>query len=213
MGLGKTLQVLMFLASIIESGDISDNKNDLDLPPWKPILIVAPVILIENATWESDMRSFFSSEGAVFEPLLVLHGATIKQFRSPDIQGREINLGQAALRLDALRKFKIILTNYETVVNYQHSFAQIPWSAVVTDEAQEYKTPSTKVSHALKALNARFRIACTGTPVETRLFAGAAAGERHRFQGKLRVFRARQQPAEAKGAVETRCTGRISVET
>jgi hypothetical protein len=44
------------------------------------------------------------------------------------------------------------------------------WSAIITDEAQEYKTPSTKVSHALKALTARFRVACTGTPVETRLF-------------------------------------------
>src|SRR3990172_5445856 len=43
------------------------------------------------------------------------------------------------------------------------------WSVVVTDEAQEYKTPNTKVSHALKSLSPRFRIACTGTPVETRL--------------------------------------------
>jgi SNF2 family DNA or RNA helicase len=72
--------------------------------------------------------------------------------------------------LDELRRFKVVLTNYETVVNYQHSFAKMRWTAVVTDEAQEYKTPSTKVSHALKAMNSRFRIACTGTPVETRLF-------------------------------------------
>ena len=44
------------------------------------------------------------------------------------------------------------------------------WSVVVTDEAQEYKTPSTKISHALKSLYPRvLRIACTGTPVETRL--------------------------------------------
>src|SRR5262249_33985058 len=43
------------------------------------------------------------------------------------------------------------------------------WSVVVTDEAQEFKIPSTKRSHALKALAPRFRIACTGTPVETRL--------------------------------------------
>ena len=170
MGVGKTLQVLLFLASLIESGDLSESRNHADVPPWNPILVITPVILIENSTWESDMRSFFDAEGTVFEPLLVLHGATIKQFRSPDVQGRETALGQAALRLDELRKFKIILTNYETVVNYQHSFARMRWSAVVTDEAQEYKTPSTKVSHALKALTAKFRIACTGTPVETRLF-------------------------------------------
>ena len=170
MGLGKTLQVLLFIASLIESRAIAGNKDNADLPPWNPILIVAPVILIENATWQMDMQSFFSEEGSIFEPLLVLHGSTIKRFRSPSIQGREVGIGQAALMLDELRKYKIILTNYETVVNYQHSFARIPWSVVVTDEAQEYKTPSTKVSHAMKALTARFRIACTGTPVETRLF-------------------------------------------
>ena len=109
-------------------------------------------------------------KGLVFEPLLVLHGATIKRYRNQEVQGRETLIGQPALRLDELRKFKVVLTNYETVVNYQHSFAKMRWSAVVTDEAQEYKTPSTKVSHAMKALNSRFRIACTGTPVETRLF-------------------------------------------
>jgi hypothetical protein len=170
MGLGKTLQVLLFLASLIESGALSDDKNKTELPPWNPLLIVAPLILIENETWQSDMQSFFSAEGSVFEPLLVLHGTTVRQFRSPDFEGRETELGQAALRLDELRNYKVVLTNYETVINYQHSFARMQWSAVVTDEAQEYKTPSTKASHALKALNARFRIACTGTPVETRLF-------------------------------------------
>jgi hypothetical protein len=170
MGLGKTLQVLLFLASLIEAGDVSEDKTASDVPPWNPILIIAPIILIENATWQTDMKSFFNEEGAVFEPLLVLHGAAIKRYRSPEIQGRETSIGQPALRLEELRKFKVVLTNYETVVNYQHSFAKMRWSAVVTDEAQEYKTPSTKVSHAMKALNSRFRIASTGTPVETRLF-------------------------------------------
>jgi hypothetical protein len=78
MGLGKTLQVLLFLASLIESGDLSDKQDgNGNLPPWNPILVIAPVILIENATWESDMRSFFRAEGAVFEPLLVLHGPLV----------------------------------------------------------------------------------------------------------------------------------------
>jgi hypothetical protein len=170
MGLGKTLQVLLFLAALIESGELSEDRRKAELPPWNPILIIVPVILIENATWQTDMMSFFGEEGAAFEPLLVLHGATIKRFRNDAVQGREIFIGQTALRLDELRKFKVVLTNYETVVNYQHSFAKMRWTAVVTDEAQEYKTPSTKVSHAMKALNTRFRIACTGTPVETRLF-------------------------------------------
>lgn len=170
MGLGKTLQVLLFLAALIEAGDLSQNKGATELPPWNPILIVAPVILVENATWQTDMKTFFKDDGVVFEPLLVLHGAAIKKYKNPQVQGRETSIGQPALKLDELRNFRVILTNYETVVNYQHSFARMRWAAVVTDEAQEYKTPSTKVSHAMKALNSRFRIACTGTPVETRLF-------------------------------------------
>jgi len=78
--------------------------------------------------------------------------------------------------LDAqkLQKYRVVITNYETVKNYQHSFAQtvngIPiWSIVVTDEAQEYKTPNTKISHAVKTLQPDVYVACTGTPVENRL--------------------------------------------
>ena len=37
------------------------------------------------------------------------------------------------------------------------------------DEAQEFKVPSTRISHAMKGIGSDFRIACTGTPVETRL--------------------------------------------
>jgi len=68
----------------------------------------------------------------------------------------------------------VVITNYEAVRDYEFSFAYFPegkslWSIVVTDEAQEYKTPNSKISHAMKALRPDFRIACTGTPVENRL--------------------------------------------
>ena len=68
-----------------------------------------------------------------------------------EVDGRETEIGQPKLDLDKLRQNRVILTNYETIVNYQHSFAKMKehLSIVVTDEAQEYKTPSTKISHAL----------------------------------------------------------------
>jgi hypothetical protein len=171
MGLGKTLQTLVFLAGIIEKGALSDEGYDPECAPWNPILIVAPVILLENEVWINDMKRFFVGDGAVFQPWLTLHGSTLQKYRRPGVAGRETMIGEPVLDLDALRQFRVILTNYETVTNYQHSFARMRnrWTVVVTDEAQEYKTPSTKVSHALKSLDPRFRIACTGTPVETRL--------------------------------------------
>jgi superfamily II DNA or RNA helicase len=171
MGLGKTLQVLAFLAWFIDEGELASGSGNPDAAPWDPILIVSPVTLLENETWIEDMRKLFAADGEVFRPWIILHGSRLREFRRKGIEGRETAIGEAMLDLDRLRQYRVVLTNYETVVNYQHSFARMKdhWSVVVTDEAQEYKTPNTKVSHALKSLSPRFRIACTGTPVETRL--------------------------------------------
>lgn len=167
MGLGKTLQLLAFLAWLIERGGVISEDPDSASPPWKPILIVAPVILVENETWINDMRSFFAGEGSIFLPCLTLRGDSLKGLKRT--VGRETTLGEATLDIAELQRHRVVITNYETVVNYQHSFAKTDWSVIVTDEAQEYKTPSTKVSHALKSLSGRFRVACTGTPVETKI--------------------------------------------
>jgi superfamily II DNA or RNA helicase/HJR/Mrr/RecB family endonuclease len=171
MGLGKTLQVLTFLAWAIEQGELAKGSSDRDAAPWDPILIVTPVTLLENETWIEDMRRFFVAQGSVFQPWLVLHGTRLREYSRKDVEGRETEIGRPKLDLEKLRQNRVIFTNYETVVNYQHSFAKMKdrLSIVVTDEAQEYKTPSTKISHALKSLSPRFRVACTGTPVETRL--------------------------------------------
>ena len=168
MGLGKTLQVLTFLAWLIERGEIAGGA-DPEAAPWHPILIVAPVILIENETWLQDMRQFFAADGAIFTPHLVLRGKKLEEFRTT--RGKEVEVGQAVLDLDRICRHRVVLTNYETIVNYQHSFARMRdrWSVVITDEAQEYKTANTKISHALKSLSPRFRVAATGTPVETKL--------------------------------------------
>jgi len=171
MGLGKTLQVLAFLAWVIEQGELAKGRGDGDSAPWDPILIVMPVTLLENETWIEDMQRFFVGQGSVFQPCLALHGARLREYSRKDVAGRETEIGLPKLDLEKLRQNRLILTNYETIVNYQHSFAKMKdqLSIVVTDEAQEYKTPSTKISHALKSLSPRFRVACTGTPVETRL--------------------------------------------
>jgi hypothetical protein len=172
MGLGKTLQILSYLAWCIEHD--KDLSLSSDVPPWRPILVVLPLILLESGTWEQEISARFS-EG-VFDPVLVLHGAKIKELRRTGEAGRETAIGRPLISVEHFTKHRVVLTNYQTLVNYQHSFAQlIPgtqkslWSVLVTDEAQEYKSPSTKVSHALKTLHPDIHIACTGTPVENRL--------------------------------------------
>lgn len=180
MGTGKTVQILAFLSAAIENDEQLEKVGrqgerlvcvgpSSDQPPYNPILIVAPVILLENETWQNDMKKFFGGGGSVFLPYVDLRGDALKKHRRPETGGQETKTGQSHLDLERLRQYRVVLTNYETVVNYQFSFGQIQWSIVITDEAQEYKTPSTRVAHAIKALKATFRVAATGTPVETSL--------------------------------------------
>jgi hypothetical protein len=60
MGPGKTLQILIFLAWLIEQ-----EEKWAALPPWKPILIVALLILVDDdGPWPTDMRTYFKGDGA-----------------------------------------------------------------------------------------------------------------------------------------------------
>ncbi len=173
MGLGKTLQVLMFIAWLLELIDqpkysiIYENNHDTELPPWNPVLVVMPVILLENETWVQDIRKFFKHDGSIFFPWLTLYKNGINNVKVRQSSG--VIKGQ--LDYEKLRKNRIIFTNYETLVNYQFSLANIKssWSVIITDEAQAHKTPKSKRSFALKSLASKFKIACTGTPVETRM--------------------------------------------
>ncbi len=175
MGLGKTLQILTHLASSIESGGLKSQQEQGEEAPWHPILIVAPLMLVENETWPREMAERFAGNGEIFEPVITLHGSNMSAVKvAAPLAGRETETGKPLLDPRKLMSYRVIVTTYETVVNYQHSFAQLVdgrpiWSVIVTDEAQRYKELNTRISVAMKAIPAGFHIASTGTPVENRL--------------------------------------------
>ena len=156
MGLGKTLQLLTFLASCFEA--------DPHLPP---ALVVAPVALLEN--WRNELDRFFVP-GTL--PLLMLYGSTLKSLRvSKQDLDAELK-AQGVTRL--LRKgwrgdARLVLTTYETMRDLEFAMASQSWSVMVCDEAQKIKTPAALVTRSAKKQKVRFRIACTGTPVENTL--------------------------------------------
>ena len=172
MGLGKTLQLLAHIANLIEKGELADSQNGGANGPWRPVLIVAPLMLVETGTWVSEMQDRFLENGRIFEPFLVLRDEGLRQVMRT---GRPLDLlGKPLLDPDKLMSYKVVITTYETLMAYQHSLAQRVsgrplWSLVIFDEAQEVKSPKAKQSFAAKALDATFKIAATGTPVETRL--------------------------------------------
>lgn len=156
MGLGKTIQLLTFIARCLE-----------EQPNLEPVLVVAPVALLEN--WREEIDKFFRPDSL---PATLLYGETLARLRLPqaaiDEQLRQSGLTRL-LRKDWRGNARIVLTTYETLRDLEFSLAAERWSIMVCDEAQKIKNPNAMVTRATKKQNVRFKIACTGTPVENTL--------------------------------------------
>jgi superfamily II DNA or RNA helicase len=63
----------------------------------------------------------------------------------------------------------VTLTTYGVLRIDREDLAKIRWDAVVLDEAQAIKNPSSQTARAAFGLDAKFRLALSGTPVENRL--------------------------------------------
>ena len=134
-----------------------------------PSLIVCPTSVLE--TWIEKIR--------IFAPGLRpyrYHGA-----RKPEM-----------LALPGLRA---VVTTYSVLARDAELLAKTPWECVVLDEAQYVKTSGTRCAQAARGLDARTRLALTGTPVENRLdelwsifeflqpgYLGSAESFRKRFE-------------------------------
>lgn len=62
----------------------------------------------------------------------------------------------------------MVLTTYSLVGKYEW-MRETPWSVMVLDEAQAIKNAGTQQARAVKQVQATFRMALTGTPIENRL--------------------------------------------
>lgn len=156
MGLGKTIQLLTFMVWYLE-------RN----PDGPPVLIVAPVSLLDN--WERELQRFFYSDEL---NVLKLYGAALSavKYRKEEIPAEIRSKGISnLLRPSWLGESRIVLTTYETLRDQEFSLARKQWAIMVCDEAQKIKNPAAMITQAAKAIPTRFRVACTGTPVENTL--------------------------------------------
>lgn len=157
MGLGKTFQLLSFIAWLVEK-----DRN------IAPMLVVAPVSLLEN--WAEEADKFFLS-GTL--SILTAYGESLHGLRVPkeaiDSRLRTEDGLVRFLRPNWIGNAKVVLTTYETLRDLEFSFAAQKWSIMVCDEAQRIKNPAAMVTRSAKKQNVGFKIACTGTPVENTL--------------------------------------------
>ncbi|KYC36565.1 helicase [Scytonema hofmannii PCC 7110] len=112
-----------------------------------PTLLVCPTSVLGN--WEREVKKF-----APNLKVLQYHGD-----KRP--KGKEF--------AEVAKKHDLIITSYSLVQRDVKSLQGVSWQMLVLDEAQNVKNAEAKQSQAVRLLEATFRIALTGTPVENRL--------------------------------------------
>jgi SNF2 family DNA or RNA helicase len=159
MGLGKTLQALAFMAWLQDQ--MRNGRH-----PKSPMLVVAPTGLLKNWIDEHDMHMQSPGLGEAVRAF-ASHLKALRHRRSGVF--KELDVGLPVLDIEPIKKADWVLTTYETLRDYQHSFGKIHWGVVVYDEAQKIKNPSALMTDAAKAMHTDFALTLTGTPVENRL--------------------------------------------
>ena len=154
MGVGKTIQALAFMALLKENGVLRRGR---------PALIVAPTSLLSN--WQNEHELHLVPPG--LDGKLVAYGRSLRDLRLAG--GNEAERASELLDTATMRNASWVLTTYETLRDYQFSFARIPFSCVILDEVQKAKNPRSRLTAALKSINSDFTIGLTGTPVENSL--------------------------------------------
>ncbi len=112
-----------------------------------PTLLICPMSIVGN--WQRELERFAPSLS-----VLVHHGM-------------ERLSGQVFL--DEVARHEIVITTYTLALRDKEVLAQVEWENVVLDEAQNIKNEVAKQTQAIRQLNAHYRVALTGTPVENRL--------------------------------------------
>ncbi len=113
----------------------------------KPTLLICPTSVLGN--WEREVKKFGPSL-----KVLMHHGD-----QRP--KGKDFT--------KALKGQDLVLSSYALLYRDLKDLQTISWQGMVLDEAQNIKNPDAKQSQAARQLDAEFRIALTGTPVENRL--------------------------------------------
>jgi SNF2 family DNA or RNA helicase len=141
MGLGKTIQLITLL---LHDCELAAKQGE---PMPNSTLIICPMSIVGN--WQKEIQRFAPSLS-----VMVHHGVE--------------RLTDEAFREEA-QKHAVVITTYALALRDKEHLEPIEWEYVVLDEAQNIKNESAKQTKAIRSLNARHKIALTGTPVENRL--------------------------------------------
>ena len=146
-GLGACLADDMGLGKTIQTLSLLVREKEAQGGLPAPALLIAPTSVVTN--WEREIARFAPQLRAYTH-----RGAA----RLKDTEFRE-----------AIRGQDVVLTSYPLARLDSETLQPVKWLSVILDEAQNIKNPDAQQTQVIRKLEADFRIALTGTPVENRL--------------------------------------------
>ena len=139
MGLGKTLQTLAWLEYLR-----AETRNPKLETPNAPSLVVCPKSVMDN--WRAETERFVT-------------GLRVKVWGAGEAKKLPKQLADADLHV----------INYSQLRLLGESLANVRWLAVILDEGQYIKNPSSITAQIARGLRAQHRLVLSGTPIENRL--------------------------------------------
>lgn len=144
MGLGKTIQMITYLLHLREQQ--KSLREEHGAAP-APSLLICPTSVLGN--WQKELQRF--------APELRVH----------------LHYGPGRAKGEAFKEtcegYDLVLTTYTLSHLDETELAQLEWSSICLDEAQNIKNAYTKQATSIRGLKGQHRIAMTGTPIENRL--------------------------------------------
>jgi superfamily II DNA or RNA helicase len=112
--------------------------------PLGPALVIAPTSVCAN--WVAEAARF-----------------------APSLRVQAFGEGDRSAMLEASGPGDLVVASYGLALSEGEAIAARHWATLVLDEAQALKNAATKRARAIGTLQADFRLALSGTPVENRL--------------------------------------------
>ena len=144
-GLGACLADDMGLGKTVQA--LALVEHEWEKGNRKPVLVICPTSLTGN--WSKEAQRF--TPGL---PVMVHHG---------------INRAKGAAFKAEAEKQAIVISSYSLLHRDVDVLRKIDWAGVILDEAQNIKNPKTKQARSARAIEAKYRIALTGTPIENNV--------------------------------------------
>ncbi|MDR1019120.1 MAG: DEAD/DEAH box helicase [Synergistaceae bacterium] len=145
LGLGACLADDMGLGKTVQA--LAMIQHHRDLGEHRPVLLICPTSVLEN--WRLEVSRFLP------ELSVYLH------------HGRNRPKGRDFAK--EISGYAIVLSSYSVLQRDSALYGGIEWAGVVLDEAQNIKNPDTNQARAAHGINAAWRVALTGTPIENHV--------------------------------------------